>query len=69
MTYTIFIRAWWNIKKDRYSQTVKSPAIGARRTIIAHTNSEEEARAICKQYNETHNPGPRSIKAEYTSQF
>jgi hypothetical protein len=67
--YTIFTRAWWTIKKGRYGETIKTPAIGARRTIITTANTEEEARAICKAWNDSHNPGPRSIKAEYTSQF
>ena len=66
--YTIFVRNWWRAVRTQFG-TKLEPAAGARRTVIAHANSEEEARRICKEYNDSHNPGKLSRKAEYTNQF
>ena len=60
--YKVFIRNWW--RKDEKGNLVPDP--GARKTTYASgLDTEEEARAICKRYNETHKPGRLSRKAEY----
>jgi hypothetical protein len=65
--YHVFTRSWWKIVKGQYGQTSRVPYMG-RKTTLAHVNTEQQARAICKQYNESHNPGPTSRKAEYTQE-
>lgn len=63
--YTVFIRSWYRKEGKNY---VPNP--GARRTILRdNIRTQEEARKICEEYNSTHNPGPTSRKAEYTSNY
>ena len=64
--YTIFKRAWWRIEKDRYGMKRKVPNSGGRRTTLAHVQTESEAVQWCREYNAARDPGPTSIKAEYT---
>lgn len=61
--YTVFVRNWW--RKDARGNLV--PNSGGRRTILARNVSEDEARAMCKDWNATHKPGQLSRKAEYIS--
>ncbi len=61
--YTVFIRNWW--RKDSNGTLV--PNSGGRKTYFATANTQDEARAICKEYNDSHAPGKLSRKAEYTS--
>lgn len=64
--YKVFIRSWY--KKDpKTGKMVPHPH--ARKTHLAWANSADEARSICKQYNDSHNPGPTSRKAEFTSDY
>lgn len=35
------------------------------RLYLAHACTEDEARAMCKEYNATHEPGRYSVKAEF----
>ena len=58
--YRVFTRNWWRIENGQ-----KIPASNARKCTLCHTNSEAMARAACKEYNDTHEPGPLSRKAEY----
>jgi len=62
--YKVFTRTWWK-NNPAYPGGLEPHA--GRKTTIAVANSEEEARRICKQYNETHEPGRLSRKAEYMS--
>lgn len=62
VTYKVFVRNWW--KRDAAGRVVPDPS--ARKTTLATRLSEAEARAMCQQYRETHEPGPLSRKAEYT---
>ena len=59
--YRVFTRNWWRIEKNGQ----KVPASDARKYTLCHTNSEAMARAACREYNDTHDPGPLSRKAEY----
>ena len=62
--YKIFTRNWWRKEKG---QLVPDP--GARWKTLGYAATEEEARAMCKEYNDNHNPGELSRKAEYTSNY
>lgn len=64
--YNVFVRNWWKWEKSQYGKRLV-PAIGARKTYLAHNVSESVARQICKEYNETHNAGVLSRKAEFES--
>lgn len=61
-TYRVFTRTWW--RRNPKWPGGREPHTG-KRTYIASAYSEEEARAICKRYNATHDPGFLSRKAEY----
>lgn len=65
MCYRVFVRNWW--KRNPEWPNGLEPGPGPRRTLQAHVATEEEARAICRRYNETHKPGKLSRKAEYES--
>lgn len=81
VTYEVFVRDWWAYDKtstfyvdDNGRATTQQPAYpvcpypGAPRRRIARRCTEEEARAIAQEYNQTHKPGWRSRKAEYTQE-
>lgn len=59
-TYDVFVRDWWRKEGGRIV-----PYPGAPRRYIARGVNYEEARAICKEYCATHEPGWRSRKAEF----
>jgi hypothetical protein len=61
--YTCFHRTWW--KKNPAFPGGKEPHAG-RKTFIATAQTIEGARAICRAWNDQHNPGPLSRKAEFT---
>ena len=77
--YKVFTRNWWRYKdanvksslfdidRNQFHNLEHDP--GARRTTL-HKNieTEDEARAICKEYQATHEPGRLSRKAEYEGQ-
>lgn len=63
--YKIFVRNWWKINPNWPDRREPDPR--ARKKTIAYASSEEEARKICREYNDSHNPGKLSRKAEYTS--
>ena len=62
----VFIRNWYKWQYNQYGQKTRVPHAG-RKVYLVRGVSEQEARRICGQYNDTHNPGPLSRKAEYTS--
>ena len=61
--YKVFTRTWWRNNSNYPNGLEPSPG---RKTIIAIALSEEQARDICKRYNDSHSPGRLSRKAEYT---
>ena len=65
MTYRVFVRNWWKRNPDWPNGLEPNPR-ARKTTIAARVATEEEARAICKRWNETHDPGRLSRKAEYT---
>jgi len=61
--YKVFVRNWW--KKNSKCPSGREPDSNARKMILGYMSSEKEARDFCKEYNETHEPGYLSRKAEY----
>jgi hypothetical protein len=66
MKYTIFVRTWYRLN-PKYPNGLE-PHLG-KRSIIDYANTIDEAREICRKYNEKNNPGRLSRKAEVTSDF
>ena len=67
MSYEIRVRNWWKRNPDWPDGL--EPCAEPWRTAykVGTCSTEEEARAICKEWNATHKPGPLSRKAEYSS--
>lgn len=61
MSYRVFHRTWWR----RGPNGSRVPGAGKRHTIAARVGTEDEARAICRAWNASHDPGFLSDKAEY----
>ncbi len=64
--YHVFTRTWW-IRNPAWPNG-REPGAGRKTTLQRNVQTETEARAICKRYNDSHNPGPLSGKAEYQEQ-
>lgn len=60
--FEVFVRAWW--RKDSNGKLV--PNSNGDKIHHCVVDSEEEARAYCKEYNDNRVPCELSIKAEYT---
>ena len=60
--YKVFTRAWWR-DNPKWPNGLE-PHAGPKRT-ICYASTEREAREICQDYNDMHDPGPYSYKAEY----
>jgi len=56
VSYRVFTRTWWR-ENPTWPNGLEPDATG-RKTTLARGCTEEEARAIARQYNETHEPGP-----------
>jgi hypothetical protein len=64
--YSVFTRTWW-IDNPAYPNGLE-PSAGLKTYLRRDLKTEEEARAIAKEYNATHEPGRLSRKAEITEQ-
>lgn len=66
MSFEIRVRNWWKTNPNWPNglEPCATPWHQAHRLGTAKT--EEEARKICRKYNDTHSPGRLSRKAEYT---
>ncbi len=64
--YRVFVRNWW--RSNPSWPDGREPGAGRKTTLRRNVKSEADARAICRQYNETHDPGHLSRKAEYGEQ-
>ncbi len=62
--YKVFTRSWWR-KNPSWPKGLE-PCPGRKRTLTS-CDSEDEARAFCRDWNASHEPGLLSIKAEYTA--
>jgi hypothetical protein len=65
--YTVFIRNWYKYERDNRGRRIIVPNYHARKKVLTRVPSEYEARIICRVYNNNHDPGVLSRKAEYTS--
>lgn len=61
-SYNVFTRTWW--KRNPSWPNGREPHMG-RKTYLARRVSYQEARDICKRYNDSHDPGFLSRKAEF----
>lgn len=64
--YRVFSRTWWRANPSWPGG--REPGAGRKTTIQRNVQDEETARAICKRWNASHNPGKLSRKAEYEEQ-
>jgi len=60
--YDVFVRDWWRMERGR-----KVPGPGPKE-YIAHGVTWSEARELCQEYNDSHDPGELSRKAEFERQ-
>ena len=61
--FKVFTRNWW--KKNPSWPGGREPDAGARKRTLGYVETEEEAIAMCREYNTTHSPGELSRKAEW----
>ena len=61
--YKVFVRNWW--KNNPKWPNGLEPCSTARKHHIGRVETEEAVRAMCRTYNDTHEPGRLSRKAEY----
>lgn len=64
--YDVFTRTWW--RENRNWPDGLEPCPGERTYIHRNVKTEEQARQLCADHRETHEPGRLSFKAEYESQ-
>ena len=72
--FTVFVRNWWKyapgvVNSFDPSLNGLEPDPSAEKTQLCVFDTEEEAQAYAMEYNKTHQPGPLSRKAEYTSNY
>lgn len=61
--FRVFTRTWWKLNPDWPNGL--EPDSTARKLTIGKAETEDEARAICRKWNDTHKPGRFSRKAKY----
>jgi hypothetical protein len=61
--YTVFTRNWWK-ENPSYPDGLE-PDGSAKKTKLKTADSEEEARAICREYNENNQETRLGRRAEY----
>lgn len=62
VSYRAFTRTWW--RSNPSWPDGREPGAGPKTTLARHLTYDEAVR-ICRTYNETHNPGKLSRKAEF----
>lgn len=63
--YYVFTRTWW--RHNPKWPLGREPGTG-RKTTLRRNLSLQEAQAMCREWNATHDPGPLSRKAEFDQQ-
>ena len=63
--FRVFTRTWW--KRNPSWPDGREPGAGRKYT-LGLVSTEQEARDMCKEYNDTHDPGFLSRKAEYQAE-
>jgi hypothetical protein len=64
--YQLFIRTWWRANKLWPGGLEPYPG---KKRIVGYVHTEDEARARCREWNATHDPGRFSRKMEFTSDY
>lgn len=64
MRYNVFHRTWWKEAESAGWPKNLEPCIG-KKHYIKHNVNYSEAVKLCKDWNETHEPGRYSDKAEF----
>ena len=62
ISYRAFSRIWWKFNPE-WPGGLEPYGAGRKTTLARHLTYDEAVR-VCKNYNETHNPGKLSRKAE-----
>lgn len=65
--YRCFTRVWWQ-DNPSWPNGLEPYPTAPKTTLRNNVETEEEARFICRAYNDTHEPGRYSRKAEYEEQ-
>lgn len=65
MKYNVFTRDFWKPAESPGWPQNREPFAGAPKTYLAEEVSYARARAMCAAWNDTHEPGPMSNKAEF----
>ena len=60
----VFVRNWWRWVAGPRGIRRRVPHPGRQTTIGRHL-TYDEARRVAREYNESHDPGPLSRKAEF----
>lgn len=63
MSYRVFTRTWW--RENPAWPNGLEPCTGRKTTLAKRIATAEDALEIAVQYNNTHEPGRLSRKAEY----
>lgn len=63
MSYSTFTRNWWKLNSS-WPEGLE-PCAGRKRYYTRNHDTQDEARAECKEWNDTHSPGKLSRKMEY----
>ena len=63
--FRTFTRTWWT--HNPAWPDGREPGAGPKEYTGDEYDTENEARAACRAYNTTHDPGPLSLKMEYES--
>jgi hypothetical protein len=63
--YNVFHRTWW-VENPAWPKGLE-PQLGKKHYLVKGVNSEKLARELCEDWNEQHEPGRLSDKAEYES--
>lgn len=63
-SYATFTRTWWTWRYRTNGTRYRVPGAGPRR-YHGRNLTYDEARAMCYQWNTTHDPGPLSRKMEF----
>lgn len=65
MSFKVFVRNWWK-ENPNWPNGLEPDSTATKTTLVKRVETEKEAREICKRYNDTHEAGRLSRKAEYT---
>lgn len=64
--FKVFTRRWWKDNPE-WPEGLEPDGNGRRTTISSNIETEEDARRICKEWNENNDPGKYCRRAEYTA--